>query len=57
MAGFGMHMGDEQFKELCTRLSFHNGYMTYTGFIDNFEDPRHSGKLLLQENYTSNLLE
>ena len=45
MANFGMHMSDDQFKELCTRLSFHNGHMTYIDFVDNFEDPRHSGKV------------
>ena len=44
MANFGMHMSDDQFKELCARLSFYNGHMTYIDFVDNFEDPRHSGK-------------
>ncbi len=41
---FGMHMNNEQFNELCSRLSFHNGLMTYVGFVDSFEDPRHSGE-------------
>ena len=37
-------MTDEQFKELCSRLSFSNGSMTYIDFVTNFEDPRHGGE-------------
>ena len=53
MANFGMHMSDDQFKELCARLSFHNGHMTYIDFVDNFEDPRHSGKTNCNHNVVS----
>ncbi len=33
-------MSDGTFQELCSRLSFHNGCMTYMDFVTNFEDPR-----------------
>ena len=36
-------MTDEQFKELCAQLSFSNGYMSYSDFVNNFDDPRPNG--------------
>ncbi len=46
LGNFGLHLSDDQFKELCAKLSFHNGHMTYMDFVDSFEDPRISGPVL-----------
>ncbi|XP_072165535.1 EF-hand calcium-binding domain-containing protein 6-like isoform X2 [Diadema setosum] len=40
---FGMYMDDEQFALLCQRLGFDQGSLTYTDFIEQFEDPRIGG--------------
>ena len=33
-----MYMSEEQFKDLCSRLSFIDGFMSYTDFISDFQD-------------------
>lgn len=38
-----MYMSDDQFRELCNRVGFTKGSMTYTDFIEGFEDPRKGG--------------
>ncbi len=43
LESFGMYMTDEQFRELCSQLTFHKGYMTYTDFVSSFEDIRVGG--------------
>ena len=40
---FGIQLADPKFKEVCSELSFHNGYMTYIDFVNNFEDLRIGG--------------
>lgn len=47
LGDIGFAMSDETFSELCLRLSFHNGYMTYTDFVSNFDDPRMSSPTFL----------
>ena len=36
-------MSDDQFVDLCGQLNFTNGIMTYSDFIDSFEDLRSGG--------------
>jgi len=43
LESLGFYIDDDQFKELCSRLSFHKGHMTYSDFVANFEDPRVGG--------------
>ncbi|KAJ8031739.1 EF-hand calcium-binding domain-containing protein 6 [Holothuria leucospilota] len=43
LQSFGMYMSDDQFRELCNRVGFTKGSMTYTDFIEGFEDPRKGG--------------
>lgn len=38
-----MVMSDEQFQELTRMLGFENGSLSYTDFIQAFEDPRIQG--------------
>ncbi|XP_063969764.1 EF-hand calcium-binding domain-containing protein 6-like isoform X1 [Lytechinus pictus] len=40
---FGMYMDDDQFALLCKQLGFDRGSLTYTDFIDSFEDMRIGG--------------
>ena len=39
----GIYTSDARFKELCARLQFHNGHMSYMDFVTNFEDLRVGG--------------
>lgn len=43
LASYGMSMSDEHFQELTKRLGFENGSLSYTDFIQAFEDPRIQG--------------
>ena len=43
LAGIEMELTDAQFSELCSRLQFVSGHMTYAQFVENFEDPRLGG--------------
>ncbi|VDI45640.1 Hypothetical predicted protein [Mytilus galloprovincialis] len=43
LASYGMVMSDEQFQELTRMLGFENGSLSYTDFIQAFEDPRIQG--------------
>ena len=40
---FGMYMEDDQFQELCSRVGFNQGPLTYSDFIQAFEDLRVGG--------------
>jgi hypothetical protein len=43
LESMGFYIEDDQFKELCSHLSFHKNHMTYMDFVANFEDPRVDG--------------
>lgn len=43
LASYGMTMSDEHFQELTKQLGFENGSLSYTDFIQAFEDPRGQG--------------
>ena len=38
-----MYMSDEQFGHLCDIIGFSRGPLTYTDFVEQFEDPRAGG--------------
>lgn len=43
LSSYGMVLSDEHFQELTQRLGFVNGSLSYTDFIQVFEDPRFHG--------------
>ncbi|XP_022111865.1 EF-hand calcium-binding domain-containing protein 6-like [Acanthaster planci] len=43
LESFGMYMSDEQFGHLCEVIGFNRGPLTYSDFVEQFEDPRAGG--------------
>ncbi|XP_071791136.1 EF-hand calcium-binding domain-containing protein 6-like [Asterias amurensis] len=43
LKSFGMYMEDDQFSSLCEIVGFNRGPLTYTDFVEQFEDPRARG--------------
>ncbi|XP_077999888.1 EF-hand calcium-binding domain-containing protein 6-like isoform X2 [Glandiceps talaboti] len=43
LQSFGMYMTDEQFNDLVGKLGFNKGKLTYSDFVNSFEDPRAGG--------------